>query len=92
MNIVKWRSLFDGFWSVDPTTGRGHSAFDLNDVLCEIVKRLSRPLRIKFPDAWYHVMNRGRRSEEIFFSNADREEFLPVLVAQGDALNLLTYY
>ena len=22
---------------------------------------MSRPLRIQFPDAWYHVMNRGRR-------------------------------
>ncbi len=26
---------------------------------------MSRPLRIQYPDAWYHVMNRGRRGEEI---------------------------
>ena len=25
---------------------------------------MSRPLRIQFPDAWYHVMNRGRRGEK----------------------------
>jgi hypothetical protein len=27
---------------------------------------MSRPLRIEYPDAWYHVMNRGRRSEKVF--------------------------
>ena len=27
---------------------------------------MSRPLRIQYPDAWYHVMNRGRRGEKIF--------------------------
>ncbi|RLB31608.1 MAG: transposase [Deltaproteobacteria bacterium] len=33
---------------------------------------MSRPLRIEYPGAWYHVMNRGRRSEEIF---SDREDY-----------------
>ncbi len=27
---------------------------------------MSRPLRIEYPGAWYHIMNRGRRSESIF--------------------------
>ncbi len=27
---------------------------------------MSRPLRIQYPDAWYHVMNRGRRGDESF--------------------------
>ena len=27
---------------------------------------MSRPLRIQYPDAWYHVMNRGKRREVIF--------------------------
>jgi len=26
---------------------------------------MSRPLRIEYPGAWYHVMNRGRRSENL---------------------------
>jgi hypothetical protein len=26
---------------------------------------MSRPLKIQYPDAWYHVMNRGRRDEVI---------------------------
>jgi len=40
---------------------------------------MSRPLRIEYPGAWYHVMNRGRRGEEIFFTDADRREFILVL-------------
>ena len=27
---------------------------------------MSRPLRIQYAGAWYHVMNRGRRGDEIF--------------------------
>ena len=27
---------------------------------------MSRPLGIQYPDAWYHVMNHGRRGEEVF--------------------------
>ena len=32
---------------------------------------MSRPLRIEYPDAWYHIMNRGRRSENIFSDEKD---------------------
>ncbi len=27
---------------------------------------MARPLRIQYPEAWYHVMNRGRRAEAVF--------------------------
>jgi DnaA-like protein len=27
---------------------------------------MARPLRIEYPEAWYHVMNRGGRGEDIF--------------------------
>ncbi|MGO9121984.1 MAG: transposase [Desulfomonilaceae bacterium] len=37
---------------------------------------MSRPLRIEYPEAWYHVMNRGRRREAIF---PDREDYLRFL-------------
>ena len=40
---------------------------------------MSRPLRIKYPDAWYHVMNRGRRGEEIFEGKKDYESFVELL-------------
>ena len=32
---------------------------------------MSRPLRIQYPDAWYNVMNCGRRSEPIFTGKND---------------------
>ncbi len=32
---------------------------------------MSRPLRIKYPNAWYHILNRGRRKELIFIDKKD---------------------
>ncbi|WP_228723246.1 REP-associated tyrosine transposase [Desulfosediminicola flagellatus] len=49
---------------------------------------MSRPLRIEYPDAWYHVMNRCRRGEQIFFTDGDREEFLKVLQEAGELWDL----
>ncbi len=40
---------------------------------------MSRPLRIEYPDAWYHVMNRGRRGEDIFLEKGDYEAFIDLL-------------
>jgi putative transposase len=40
---------------------------------------MARPLRIEYPDAWYHVMNRGRRREEIFTDPQDFNAFLKLL-------------
>lgn len=40
---------------------------------------MSRPLRIEYPNAWYHVMNRGRRGEDIFGDKEDYETFLAIL-------------
>ncbi len=40
---------------------------------------MSRPLRIEFPGAWYHLMNRGRRGEIIFAAQKDRQLFLALL-------------
>ncbi len=38
-----------------------------------------RPLRIEYPNAWYHVMNRGRRGENVFSDKTDFKIFLGVL-------------
>ncbi len=35
-----------------------------------------RPLRLEYPNAWYHVLNRGRRRESIFRDAKDFEMFL----------------
>ncbi|MBF0252710.1 MAG: transposase [Candidatus Omnitrophica bacterium] len=40
---------------------------------------MARPLRIEFPGAWYHVMNRGRQRGKIFFRDRDNETFLQIL-------------
>jgi putative transposase len=43
---------------------------------------MSRPLRIEFPGALYHVTSRGDRREDIFVDDNDRARLLAV-VAQG---------
>ena len=40
---------------------------------------MSRPLRIEFPDALYHVTARGGRREDIFEDDQDRHTFLATL-------------
>ena len=40
---------------------------------------MSRPVRIQYPDAWYHVMNRGRRGEKIFATKEDDGSFFDLL-------------
>lgn len=40
---------------------------------------MSRPIRIEFPDALYHVTARGDRREDIFEDDADRKMFLATL-------------
>ena len=37
---------------------------------------MSRPLRIQYPGAVYHITARGNRRSNIFFDNYDRELFL----------------
>jgi putative transposase len=41
---------------------------------------MARPLRIEYPGAWYHVMNRGRRSESIFLDEEDYGLFVDLLI------------
>ena len=40
---------------------------------------MARPLRIEYPDAVYHVMNRGPARQMTFCTPADYETFLQVL-------------
>ena len=44
---------------------------------------MSRPLRIEYSDAWYHVMNRGRRGDGIFIGKQDYEGFIETLKETG---------
>ena len=45
---------------------------------------MSRPLRIEYPNAWYHVMNRGRRAENIFKEKKDYQAFIELLKEATD--------
>lgn len=49
---------------------------------------MSRPLRIEYPGAWHHVMNRGRRSEKIFYTDHDRKSFIKILQEASELWNL----
>ncbi|MDY0184968.1 MAG: transposase [Desulfuromonadaceae bacterium] len=49
---------------------------------------MSRPLRIEYPGAWYHVMNRGRRREDICQDEEDYLLFLNVLQDTAKMWNL----
>jgi hypothetical protein len=40
---------------------------------------MSRPVRIQYPDACYHMMNRGRRGEKIFATKEDYGSFVDLL-------------
>jgi putative transposase len=49
---------------------------------------MSRPLRIQYADAWYHVMNRGRRGEKIFEAKADYWSFIDLLEELNEVFNV----
>ena len=49
---------------------------------------MSRPLRIEYPDAWYHVMNRGRRGEDVFSAERDYDLFVHLLRESTQAWNV----
>jgi putative transposase len=45
---------------------------------------MSRPLRLEFPGAVYHVTSRGDRREPIYVDDADRAEHLAVMAQAAD--------
>ena len=40
---------------------------------------MARPLRIEYPGAYYHVMNRGLARSNIFLDDNDRQRFLGLI-------------
>lgn len=49
---------------------------------------MSRPLRIEYPGAWYHVMNRGMARSDVFHADDQRERFLALLADTADRFNV----
>ena len=48
---------------------------------------MSRPLRIEFPGALYHVTSRGNARRKIFLDDSDREAFLSTLAWVVERIN-----
>jgi hypothetical protein len=49
---------------------------------------MSRPLRIDYPNAWHHVMNRARRGDDLFVDKADYQQFIDLLQETADLFNV----
>ncbi len=49
---------------------------------------MSRPLRIEFDGAWYHVMNHGSGGGEVFADEPDGAAFLGLLCAVSDRFGI----
>ena len=52
---------------------------------------MSRPLRLEFPDALYHVTSRGDRREDIYEDNVDRQRYLDVFEEVIKQFNWICY-
>ena len=49
---------------------------------------MSSPLRIDYPNAWHHVMNRARRGQDLFVDKADYQQFIDLLQETTDLFNV----
>ena len=49
---------------------------------------MARPLRIEYPEAWYHVTSRGNERSPIFRDNGDRRTFLKILKESLEAFRV----
>jgi len=54
-------------------------------------RSMTRPLRLEFPNALYHVTSRGDRREDIYEDDDDREKFLEILGAVVNDYNWLCH-
>ncbi len=52
---------------------------------------MARPLRIEYPGAYYHVINRGNSGEDIFVSERDKEKFLEYLGHAAERFSIIIH-
>jgi putative transposase len=52
---------------------------------------MTRPLRLEYPGAFYHVLNRGNNLEHLFRNERDREKFLVLLGKAKDRFFLVIH-
>jgi REP element-mobilizing transposase RayT len=52
---------------------------------------MARPLRVEYPGAFYHVINRGNAGENLFKSKRDREKFLEYIEMAADRFSIVVH-
>jgi putative transposase len=52
---------------------------------------MARPARIEYEGAFYHVMNRGNRRENIFLDDNDRQKFYEILGNVENRYGIIIY-
>ena len=52
---------------------------------------MARPLRVEYPGAYYHVVNRGNAGGDIFETEKDREKFLAYLGKAVERFSLIIH-
>jgi len=52
---------------------------------------MARPLRLEYPGAFYHILNRGNNFEHLFRSERDKEKFLALLEKAKDRFSLMIH-
>ena len=67
------------FFDKEDIQKRGQSYIVSQPTHRPIIGYMPRKLRIQYPRALYHVMNRGDRREEIYADGEDRRRFLATL-------------
>jgi putative transposase len=52
---------------------------------------MARPLRVEYPGAYYHVINRGNNQENIFRNDRDKEKFLEYLKKVSERFSIIIH-
>ena len=52
---------------------------------------MARPLRVEYPGAYYHVVNRGNNQEDIYKNDRDREKFLKYLEKAAERFSIIIH-
>ena len=52
---------------------------------------MARPLRVEYPGAYYHVINRGNAGERIFKNKRDKEKFLEYLAIAVERFSIVVH-
>jgi REP element-mobilizing transposase RayT len=52
---------------------------------------MTRPLRVEYPGAFYHVINRGNAGEDLFPANRDRVKFLEYLERTAETYSVIIH-